>query len=120
MTIKVDRTAAATALFTSLQTIGCLAVLTAPFLPDSAQRLWAMLGLPEAVSANPRLLQPSGEPDMGLNRTVVVLASEASAAWATPRLAPGHQLGRPAPLIRKLEEDGWEAETARLLANLER
>jgi methionyl-tRNA synthetase len=120
VTIKSDRSAAATTLFTSLQTIGCLAVLTAPFLPDSAQRLWAMLGLSGAVSTNPRLLRPTGEPDMGLNRTVVVLAAEASAPWSPPRLAPGHALGRPAPLIRKLDDAGWEAETARLLANLER
>ena len=70
------------------------------------------------VSANPVLLTPSGEPDMGLNRTVVVLADEGSATWAPPKLTPGHQLGRPAPLFKKLDEAGWEEETARLLANL--
>jgi methionyl-tRNA synthetase len=118
VTIKTDRGAAATALYVCLQAIGSLAVLTAPFLPDSARRLWAMLGQSGSVSADPRLLQPVGEPDMGLNRTVIVRADEPSAAWQPLALAPGHRLGRPAPLFRKLDETGWEAETARLMANL--
>jgi len=41
-----------------------------------------------------------------------------AAAWQPLALAPGHRLGRPAPLFRKLDETGWEAETARLMANL--
>ena len=77
-----------------------------------------MLGMPGVISAEPLLIEPTGEPDMGLNRTVVVRADDASAAWAPPRLDPGHPLGPPAPLFRKLDEAGWEAETARLMENL--
>ena len=118
VTIKSDRAAAGTALFVCLRTIANLAVLTAPFLPHSAQRLWTMLGQEGSISADPRLSEPEGEPDMGLNRAVVVLADEGHAPWRPVDLAPGQALGKPAPLFRKLDETGWEAETAQLLANL--
>jgi methionyl-tRNA synthetase len=117
-TIKTDRAAAGTTLYVCLQVIGSLAVLTAPFLPHSARRLWTMLGFDGVVSADPVLLTPDGAPDMGLNRTVVALAPEGSAPWTPPALPPGQQLGRPEPLFKKLDEDGWEEETARLMQNL--
>ena len=94
-TIKSDRAAAATALYVCLQAIASLAILTAPFLPNSARRLWAMLGMSGVISADPLLLKPTGEPDMGLNRTVVVRADErerylgAAAAGARPPVGSG-------------------------------
>jgi methionyl-tRNA synthetase len=116
--IKSDRAAAGAALNVCLQVISSLAVLTAPFLPHSARRLWTMLGLEGVVSPDPVLLTPHGEPDMGLNRTVVTRADQASTPWQPPSLAAGHRLGQPAPLFKKLDEAGWEAETARLFQNL--
>jgi methionyl-tRNA synthetase len=116
--IRSDHVAAGATLNVCLQVIGCLAVLTAPFLPHSAQRLWEMLGAPGVVSARPRLSEPVGAPDMGLNRTVVALDAEVGAAWRPLALATGHHLGTPAPLFKKLDEAAWEEETARLLERL--
>jgi methionyl-tRNA synthetase len=118
MTIRTDRAAAGRALYVCLQVIGSLVVLTAPFLPHSARRLWAMLGASGAVSADPLLLPADGPTDMGLNRTVVVREPVASAPWQPLVLPAGHQLGQPAPLFKKLDEAGWQEETARLLAAL--
>lgn len=114
VTIKVDRPAAATALYISLQTIASLAILTAPFLPSSARRLWRMLGQTGVISADPILIPASGTPDMALNRTVIMREAEASAPWQPPVLPPGQRLGQPAPLFKKLDEIGWQAEADRL------
>jgi methionyl-tRNA synthetase len=76
--IKVDRERAATSLWTSLQVISALRVLTAPYLPFSAQTLHEYLG------------------DTG---------SVAELSWAAIELPAGRKLEPAKPLFRKLEDD---------------
>ena len=73
---KEDPAGCATTVNVCIQTVRALAVLMAPFLPHAARRSVEMLRLPDE-----RL------------------------AWedATRELAPGHRLGQPAILFRKLE-----------------
>ncbi len=85
--IKVDRERAGTSLYVTLRVINALKVLTAPFLPFSAQQLHEMLGF-------------SG--DVHKER------------WAMLELPPGQALGTPAPLFEKLDEKNLAEEYARL------
>ncbi|MBA3449686.1 MAG: methionine--tRNA ligase [Chloroflexia bacterium] len=77
-TLKTDPQRAATALWTALQVISALRVLTAPYLPFSSQRLHEYLGDEGDVHA----LQ-----------------------WALRELPAGRALPSPQPLFRKLEDD---------------
>jgi hypothetical protein len=70
-----------------LRVIDALKILTAPFLPFSAQRLHAMLGY---------------EGDVHKER------------WQSPDLPAGQALGTPVPLFEKLDEKQIEEENARL------
>lgn len=76
--IKTDPERAATALWTALQVIGALRVLTAPFLPYSAQKLHEYLGDEGSVHALP---------------------------WRPMEAPAGRTLPRPQPLFRKLDDD---------------
>jgi methionyl-tRNA synthetase len=76
--IKTDPERAATSLWTALQVIGSLRVLTAPFLPNSAQQLHEYLGDEGAVHALP---------------------------WIPREVPAGRALPRPQPLFRKLDDD---------------
>ena len=73
--VKADPPRAATAVYVCLQMFGALAVLTAPFLPFSAEQLRRQLGL----------------------------SPEELPVWRVEPLPPGHLLGQPAPLFQKLE-----------------
>ncbi len=86
-TIKTDPDRASTAVWTALQVVSALRVLTAPFLPFSAQRLHAYLG---------------GEGEV---QTI---------GWKPMPLAAGQALTPANPLFRKLEDDELEAMLARL------
>jgi methionyl-tRNA synthetase len=77
-TIKTDPARAATALWTALQIVSALRVLTAPYLPFSAQRLHELLG------------------DEG---------SVHELAWSMRALPAGRTLPKPQPLFRKLDDE---------------
>ena len=81
--IKTDPREAATIMYIAANSVAVLAVLLAPFTPASAEKLWKMLNLPGTVH------QP------GIWRK----ASEG------PLLEPGHVIGEPEPLFRKLPSD---------------
>ena len=85
--IKHDRFRAATSLWTALQVVGALRVLTAPFMPASADRLDQYLG---------------GGGDV------------ASLGWTAPPLPAGQPLAEPRPLFRKIEDDELTAVIERL------
>ncbi len=87
--MKVDPQRAATALWVALQVVSALRVLTAPFLPFSAQRLHGYLG------------------DEG---------TVASLGWRRPELPARRTLPPPEPLFRKLDDDEMEELLARLEA----
>ncbi len=76
-TVKLDKAKAATTYYVALQVLAALRILTAPFLPFSAQKLHTMLGYEGEVSAE---------------------------RWEMRDLPPGQQLGQPAPLFKKYDE----------------
>jgi methionyl-tRNA synthetase len=86
-TLKTDPERAATSLWTAMQVISALRVLTAPYLPFSAQRLHAYLGDEGDVHALP---------------------------WEIRELPAGRALPKPEPLFRKLEDDELAALIERL------
>jgi hypothetical protein len=86
--LKEDKTRAGTSLYVTLQVINMLKVLTAPFLPFSAQKLHEMLGYSGDVHKE---------------------------KWAVPADLPaGQELGTPTPLFTKLDEANLEEEYERL------
>jgi methionyl-tRNA synthetase len=86
-TVKQDRAATATTLWTGLNIIATLQTVFSPFLPSSCEKIHDMLGLAGNIASD------------GWNRVDVV---------------PGTKLGAPAPLFRKLDDSIVEEENARL------
>ncbi len=80
--IKKRREEAATIMYHAANSVATLAVLLAPFTPAAAARLWSMLGLEGTVHSKGLWLR-AGE----------------------PLLKPGHRIGKPEPLFRKLPPD---------------
>ncbi len=94
-TSKTDPDRTATTLWVALQGLAQLRTLTTPFMPFSAQHLHTLLG------------HEGGNPD-GTGGGVADLA------WQYADLPTGTQLPKPAPLFKKLDDAGLEAEVARL------
>jgi methionyl-tRNA synthetase len=85
--LKTEPERAATSLWTALQVIGALRVLTAPYLPFSAQQLHEYLGEDSSVHELP---------------------------WAPRELPAGRALLPPHPLFRKLDDEEMAALVNRL------
>ncbi|MDQ6603703.1 MAG: methionine--tRNA ligase [Chloroflexota bacterium] len=94
---KTDTERTNTTLFVALQGLNALRVLTAPFIPFSAQQVHEMLGY------------TGGDPN-GANGGV------ADEAWAYDDLEPGRALPKPKPLFRKLDDTQLAEEIERLRA----
>jgi len=80
--VKTAPEEAATIMYNAVNSVATLAVLLAPFVPASAEKLWRMLGLEGSVHDKGRW-----------NEAKKLL------------LAPGHRIGKPEPLFRKLPPD---------------
>lgn len=89
--IGTDPNRAAMAVRTALSLARTLAVLTAPFLPDTAERMLRTLDLPLSELAH----------------------WPASPDEALALLPPGHRIGTPRPLFAKIEDSQLEAWRAR-------
>jgi methionyl-tRNA synthetase len=88
-TLKTDPTQAATSLWTALQVVSALRVLTAPYLPYSAEQLHAYVGDEGTVHDLP---------------------------WRFRELPAGRELPPPQPLFRKLDDDELAALVERIAA----
>jgi len=91
--IKAQPKKAATAIYVALQAVKALAVVTEPFLPYTAERIWSYLKIDEAVH---------------------------SQSWseADKRLESGHQLAKSKPLFAKLRPDEVEEQKRKLEESL--
>ncbi|MCH9040347.1 MAG: class I tRNA ligase family protein, partial [Chloroflexi bacterium] len=87
--VKVDKADAARTLWVSLAVINCLKTALYPYLPFTAEKLHAMLGLEGSVQ-------------------------DAGWKWDREQLVPGQPVERPTPLFSKLDEDLIEAEAQRI------
>lgn len=88
--VKVDKEACGTALHTALRIAKALSIMTTPFLPFSAARLWNMLGYESDVHAQ---------------------------SWeeAVKDIEAGQKIGKPSPLFSKIELPEEEETTESLL-----
>jgi len=110
--IKTNQAAAATTVYTALQTIDWLKTLFAPFLPFSSERLHAGLGYGQPLFG--RQAVESCRDALGEHQALRYYAGEAGGRWEAGRLPPGQPLGEPAPLFKKLDEAIVEEERSRL------
>lgn len=78
--LKTDPAKAATIFYVTVQIVKALAIVSEPFMPQTAKKIWKILELPEHVG------RPRWEE-------------------ATAPLEPGHKIGKPEPLFRKIEAD---------------
>jgi methionyl-tRNA synthetase len=99
-------------LFVALRCIDNLKVQLLPFLPFSCQQLHLMLGYPGVIAPMPEKVTVAGDGDPHPVLTGNYSTPEAS--WSPSRLAPGQQLGEPAPLFRKLDPELAETELGRM------
>jgi methionyl-tRNA synthetase len=83
--IKTDKTKAANILRVAAQYVKALAIVSAPFIPFSAQEIWKTLNFPGSVH------------EQEWNEAL------------TP-LARNHKIGKPKPLFRKIDSDEKELE----------
>jgi len=86
-TIKVDRQAAATSLYTALNAISGLKTMLNPFLPFTSDRVHAYLGFTNDVTRD---------------------------SWRRQEVPAGQALVKPEPLFKKLDESIIDEEIARL------
>ncbi|NWJ97650.1 MAG: methionine--tRNA ligase [Chloroflexi bacterium] len=109
--IKTNRETAATSLYTVIQVINTLKVLTYPFLPYSAEKLHSYLGF---EGGNEQSGTYSGKAVEG------VIAIPATARWQIEEIPAGQVLRSPEALFIKLDDKVAEEELQRLKANANR
>ena len=115
--VKADRERAAAVLFVALRCIDNLKVQLLPFLPFSCQQLHLMLGHQGLIAPMPEKVTVAGDGDPHPVLTGHYSTPEAS--WGPSQLAPGQQLGAPAPLFRKLDPGLAETELGRMTTSPE-
>ena len=104
----------ATIMHVALQLVDDGKTLLTPFLPESSQKVAAMLGAGGAWSGMPRIEQVSQ--DGGPDYPVITGDYAAAARWESAPIAPGTPLAAPAPLFAKIDPKVAEEELARLAA----
>ncbi|MDX6738480.1 methionine--tRNA ligase [Actinocorallia sp. A-T 12471] len=114
--IKDDPVRKGTILYVALQVVADAKTLLTPFLPNSSQKVFEMLGGEGVWSGMPEIREVSEETPAG-ERTYPVITGDYSVArarWAHQPIAPGTPLQRPVPLFPKLDQSVVAEELARL------
>ena len=89
--MKTDKEKAGTIFYVAAQVVKAIAVVSEPFIPQTAQQLWQTLNLPESVGKS---------------------------SWndATKPIEAGHKISKPTPLFHKIDAD--EAKLDEMLAQI--
>ena len=101
-----------TIMHVALQLVDDGKTLLTPFLPQSSQRVYEMLGGAGAWAAMPRIDQV--DEDGGVPYPVITGDYAAAASWAPAPIRPGTPLAAPRPLFAKLDPGLADSELARL------
>ena len=115
---KTDPERMATVLHVALQLVHDANTLLTPYLPDSANKVHAMLGGTGTWTGMPRL--DTGHDTVGGSEETVdylVITGDYAgdaARWESTPIVPGTPLGRPEPLFTKLDPSVVDEELARL------
>jgi methionyl-tRNA synthetase len=104
----------ATIMHVALQLVDDGKTLLTPFLPESSQKVAAMLGAQGAWSGMPRIEQVTQ--DGGPDYPVITGDYAPAARWGSAPIAPGTPLAAPEPLFAKIDPKVAEEELARLAA----
>jgi methionyl-tRNA synthetase len=96
----------------ALQLVDDGKTLMTPFLPESSQRVYEMLGGQGAWSGKPRIDEVNE--DGGPSYPVITGDYRTAAAWGSAPIRPGTPLAPPVPLFTKLDPVVAEEEVARL------
>ncbi len=102
----------ATILHVALQLVSDGKTLLTPFLPESSQRVFEMLGGSGGWSGMPRIDEV--DEDGGPSYPVITGDYSVAARWGSQPIAPGTPLAAPVPLFTKLDPSVVEEELARL------
>ncbi|MGH3273674.1 MAG: class I tRNA ligase family protein, partial [Streptosporangiaceae bacterium] len=105
----------ATIMHVALQLVSDGKTLLTPFLPESSQKVSAMLGGADDWSGMPRLEQVSQ--DGGPDYPVITGDYAATPLWASAPIRPGTPLATPEPLFAKIDPKVAAEELARLEAS---
>lgn len=120
---KTDPERMATVLHVALQLVKDANTLLTPFLPESANKVHAMLGGEGQWSGMPRL--ETGHDTIGGSEEAVdytVITGDYAgdvARWSSEPITPGTPLERPKPLFAKLDQSVVDEELARLRGEIE-
>ncbi|ROO82700.1 methionyl-tRNA synthetase [Actinocorallia herbida] len=115
--IKDDPARKGTILYVALQIVADAKTLLTPFLPNSSQKVFEMLGGEGVWSGMPEVREVSEEVAGGGTRVYPVITGDysvAQARWAHLPITPGAPLQRPVPLFPKLDQSVVAEELARL------
>ncbi|WAE74264.1 methionine--tRNA ligase [Streptomonospora nanhaiensis] len=115
---KTDPERMATVLHVALQLVHDANTLLTPYLPESANKVHAMLGGTGTWTGMPRLdtgLDTVGGSEEAVDYLVITGDYAGDAArWESTPIVPGTPLGRPEPLFAKLDPSVVDEELARL------
>jgi methionyl-tRNA synthetase len=120
---KTDPERMATVLHVALQLVQDANTLLTPFLPESANKVYAMLGGTGTWTGMPRI--ESGHDTIGGSEEKVdypVITGDYAdndARWESVPIVPGTPLSRPTPLFTKLDPSVVDEELARLAGESE-
>ena len=120
---KTDPERMATVLHVALQLVSDANTLLTPFLPESANKVYAMLGGTGTWTGMPRI--ESGHDTIGGSEEKVdypVITGDYAdndARWESVPIVPGTPLSRPTPLFTKLDPSVVDEELARLAGEAE-
>ncbi len=115
---KTDPDRMATVLHVALQLVQDANTLLTPYLPESANKVYAMLGGTGTWTGMPRI--DSGRDTIGGSeeeveyRVITGDYADDEARWESRPIVPGTPLGRPEPLFAKLDQSVVDEELARL------
>ncbi|MCI0711215.1 MAG: methionine--tRNA ligase [Chloroflexi bacterium] len=111
-TIKEDKQAAATTMYTALRCINNLKVIFAPFLPFTSERLHQLLGFDGSVFGELEIV--TYDEETRSHDALIYDPDGASVEWKPQELPVGQPIPQPEPLIKKLAPEVADEERARL------
>lgn len=111
-TIKEDKQAAATTMYTALRCINNLKVIFAPFLPFTSERLHKMLGFDGSLFGELEIV--TYDEETRSHDALIYDPDGAPVAWKPQDLLVGQPIAEPEPLIKKLAPEVADEERARL------
>ncbi|KIH96470.1 methionine--tRNA ligase [Streptomonospora alba] len=115
---KTDSDRMRTVLHVALQLVSDAKTLMTPFLPDSSNKVYAMLGGTGTWSAMPCIEAATdtigGDTETSEYPIITGDYGDSEAVWASVPLRPGTPLSAPTPLFTKLDPSVADEEVARL------